>query len=110
MLTTLLHSAHLQRSWSRSPQFRHSSSGILFQNTFGNSEYKEAVEFIHHKAKYRELPLAKATGPRWFRNTTVEAATTAIRHDQRLGNLHSEISARRGPQKGKGSCCKRYLS
>lgn len=39
------------------------------------------------------------TGSRWLLNATVEAATTAIRHDQRLENLHSRISARRGPQK-----------
>lgn len=41
------------------------------------------------------------TGSRWLRNATVEAATTAIRHDQRLANLYTRISARRGPQKAK---------
>lgn len=49
------------------------------------------------------------TGSKWLRNATVEAATTAIRHDQRLGNLYTRISARRGPQKAKIAAAREML-
>lgn len=40
-------------------------------------------------------------GSRWLRNAMVEAATTAIKHDDRIKNVYSRIAARRGPQKAK---------
>ena len=37
----------------------------------------------------------------WLRNATVEAASSAIQHGQRLGDIHKRISRRRKPQKEK---------
>ena len=48
-------------------------------------------------------------GSRWLRNATVEAANSAIQHDQRLGDVHKRISHRRGPQKAKVAVAREML-
>lgn len=49
------------------------------------------------------------TGSKWLRNAAVEAATTAVRHDRRLGNLYARVSARRRHQKAKVAAAREML-